>query len=171
MIQVYYGLGKGKTSSSNGMALRMFSLNKNIKIYRFLKGRVTSEDEALSKMGIFINKVNINEKFVYQMSDIEKDKLRQLVENVMTEILEKANKNDIYILDEFIDLSDDTVQLVSERKQVEFIKELNDKSQEIIITGHRMFSELEQLADLITLFENKKHYFDRGVTARKGFEY
>jgi cob(I)alamin adenosyltransferase len=42
---------------------------------------------------------------------------------------------------------------------------------ELIITGHKLFEGLEERIDLITENRKVKHYFDKGIQARKGIEY
>lgn len=171
MIQVYYGMGKGKTSSLNGMAVRLLSLKKKIKIYRFLKGIETSEDVHLIKMGIFVQKIHLGNKFVYQMNDDEKTYLNTHIKEEIQKIISEIQKDEIILLDEFIDLSEKGVGILSEEEQIDIIKKIAEKAEEIIITGHRIFDKLSAVADLITHFDNKKHYFEKGIKARKGYEY
>jgi len=43
---------------------------------------------------------------------------------------------------------------------------------EVVLTGsHRRLPELEAVADLVTEVRKIKHPYDRGLTARRGFEY
>ena len=42
---------------------------------------------------------------------------------------------------------------------------------ELVITGHRIWPELEARVDLITEMRKVKHYFDQKVKARKGIEF
>ncbi len=42
---------------------------------------------------------------------------------------------------------------------------------ELVLTGHRIWPELEARADLITEMRKIKHYFDHKLAARKGIEF
>lgn len=42
---------------------------------------------------------------------------------------------------------------------------------EVVMTGRRVPSELLNLADLVTDMKKVKHYFDKGIDARRGIEY
>ncbi|MDK2992656.1 MAG: cob(I)alamin adenosyltransferase [Clostridiales bacterium] len=41
---------------------------------------------------------------------------------------------------------------------------------ELVLTGRNVPDEIADLADLITEMKPIKHYYDKGVTARKGIE-
>ena len=60
-----------------------------------------------------------------------------------------------------------------EEKDVLDILELYDKNRrfELVMTGHKLFEGLEEKVDLITENRKVKHYFDKGIQARKGIEY
>jgi cob(I)alamin adenosyltransferase len=47
----------------------------------------------------------------------------------------------------------------------------NPEQTELVLTGRYMPEELVQYADLITECREVKHYFSKGVKARKGFDY
>lgn len=174
MIQVYYGYGKGKTSALNGAAMRANFGEFDVKMYRFLKGKVSKEDKHLEAMGVPVylaHPKEENSKFVFQMNEEEKNVAKQEALKGMQEILKNAKPTDVILMDEFIDLSVKGVEFLTEKETVDFLKELNTKVAEIIVTGHRMFDSLAELADLITEFKKEKHYYDKGVKARNGFEH
>jgi len=42
---------------------------------------------------------------------------------------------------------------------------------ELVLSGHKIWDELEKRADLITEMRKVKHYFDEGLPARLGIEF
>ena len=168
MIQLFYGMGKGKTSALNGSAVRAKGAGFSVTIYRFLKGVKTNEDDLLKQMGINVVSLHPSPKFVIQMNDDEKKLAREAI--VKTFDLMREDKSDVIILDEFLDLTYDNVKMSTVDESVKLIKDIND-GREIIISGHNEVKELFDLADLISFIKPEKHYYWKGVKARKGFEF
>ena len=171
MLHIYYGYGKGKTSTINGSAIRAIGADLKVCIYRFLKGRPSSENSLLEKNGIKVYTNHSSPKFVIEMNDKEKIIAKQDVMNTLEHLLENYHKFDLVILDEFLDLCDKTVSLLSEKEMKETILKIKNESNEIMITGHSKIPLIFEEADLITNFISEKHYFDEGVKQRKGLEY
>ncbi len=170
MIQIFYGLGKGKTSALNGQAIRSHGAGLKVGIFRFLKGQETSEDKVLMSLGIIVKKFHSSEKFVIQMNEEEKEAARKSMHDGIKYIQEHKDEFDIILLDEILDLVASSVMLISEEELTTFIKEIAiDK--EIFVSGHTIVKQIFSQADLITFFDKEKHYFDRGVKARKGIEF
>lgn len=171
MLHIYYGYGKGKTSTINGSAIRAIGADLKVCIYRFLKGRPSSENSLLEKNGIKVYTNHSSPKFVIEMNDEEKTIAKQDVMDTLKHLLENYRKFDLIILDEFLDLCDKTVNLLSEKEMNEIILKIKNESNEIMITGHSKIPLIFEEADLITNFISEKHYFDEGVKQRKGLEY
>jgi len=136
---------------------------------RFLKGRYSSEDEVLEKIGIPVKRSQQSEKFVIQMGPEEKLKTRDETKTMMKFISMNAHKYDMIVLDEIIDLCADNVNFFTENQLIEFINSLGDK--EILMSGHTKLDNLFNEVDLISEFKPTKHYFEKGIKARKGIEY
>ncbi|HAX47914.1 MAG TPA: hypothetical protein DCX92_02920, partial [Bacteroidetes bacterium] len=79
-------------------------------------------------------------------------------------------KQNVLVLDEFVAAAN--YHLIEE-KDVLDILDLYDKNRrfELVMTGHKLFEGLEEKVDLITENRKVKHYFDKGIQARKGIEY
>ena len=169
MVHVYYGMGKGKTSTLNGSAIRAKGAGYKVLYARFLKGVKTSEDEILPSIVDKFIKVQSSPKFVIQMSEEEKNLTSRETKKTLDDIKNISQDYDFVILDELLDLFVDNVSLVTENDIIEFIKSLGDK--EILISGHYLTEGIETSADLITKFEPQKHYFEKGIKARKGVEF
>lgn len=170
MIQIFYGYGKGKTSTLNGQAIRLIGAGLKVGIFRFLKGRDSSEDKILESLGIVVTKFQSSTKFVFEMNEDEKREAKQKVEEGLNFIKQNINNFDAIMLDEILDLTAGTVDFVSQHALSDFISSL-PKDKEIFISGHTVVKPLFDDADLITHFEKEKHYFDKGVKARLGVEF
>ena len=74
---------------------------------------------------------------------------------------------DLIILDESIVAI--YFKLITTKELVEFIK-AKPANVELILTGRYCPEELIDLADLVTEMKEVKHYYQKGVTSRKGIE-
>ena len=75
---------------------------------------------------------------------------------------------DILIMDEIFGALED--KLISERQIIDLI-EKKPENIEIILTGRNAPQSVIDKADLVTEMKKVKHYFDKGVNARRGIEY
>ena len=169
MKHIYWGLGKGKTSTLNGSAIRAMGAGMSVVIFRFLKGRETSEDALLKKLDIPIYKSQTSKKFVVQMSDEEVIKTKEELKLIINELKRISFSYEMIILDEFIDLAAKNVNLMTEDEMIKIIESLGNK--EILMSGHTKLEKLFNRMDLITEYAPTKHYFEKGIQARKGIEY
>ena len=169
--QLYWGLGKGKTSAANGGAVRAKGAGNKVAIFRFLKGQHTSEDELLQKSGIFVEKIHHGTKFVLQMNDEEKKQVKKVIDASIERIRAMAHEFDLIVLDEVLDLCVKNVAMLESKQLEAFIKELQAKKIDLILTGHEKDEKIFALADTITHFQSERHHFEKGVPARKGIEY
>jgi len=170
MTHIYWGLGKGKTSTLNGSAIRAKGAGIKVVVFRFLKGRETSEDKILKKFDINVYKDQSSEKFVIQMNEEEFKKTKEELNKTIKKLKKIFNSYEMIILDEFIDLAAENVNLMSEDEIISIIESLGD-DKEILISGHTKLEKLFKKADLITEYTPTKHYFEQGIKARKGIEY
>lgn len=155
MIQIYFGYGKGKTTSALGQGMRAKGAGKNVLLVQFLKNNKSSE-LAVLPFDIFKSpeKLPFNPGKEYQA----------WVDSALSYI--KNSTCDIIILDEFLDVIDTFVSL---NDSLDILNCLKDK--EVIITGHKKIDKLFEKADYITHMEKVKHPYDLGISARKGIEY
>ena len=173
-IQVYTGDGKGKTTASLGLAMRALGRDWKVLIVMFTKGgndygELNSFRNLSSQIAENLNIVQAGlDRIVYENNKSELDKTEI---SAGWELAKKAIQNDEYnliILDEaniaidlgFIDLK-------------EMIEVLQNKPQEmeIVLTGRNAKPEIVEIAHLVSEIKPIKHYWNTGVTARKGIEY
>lgn len=173
-IQVYTGNGKGKTTASLGLAMRALGRGWKVLIVMFTKGgNDYGELESFSKLSPELkDKVRIVQagldRIVYS-SNISPDDSKQVHEG--WEIAKQAIKNDEYqliILDEANIALD--LNLIDLDEMVDVLKNKPDEM-EIVLTGRNAKQEIIDVAHLVSEIKPIKHYWDKGIKARKGIEF
>jgi len=166
MIQVYTGNGKGKTTAALGLALRAAGAGFNVYIGQFAKGRLCSEHKALKKLknikveqfgrGCFVKNAPKQDDIISACQGLKKAK----------EII-SGKKYRLVILDEInIALK---LKLVSIKDVLDLIKHTS-KDVELVLTGRSAPLEVIRLADLVSEVKEVKHYYSKGIRARRGIE-
>jgi cob(I)alamin adenosyltransferase len=167
MIQVYTGEGKGKTTAAFGLALRAAGAGLKVYIGQFLKKGGFSEINALKK----IERIKI-EQFGSGASIIGEPKQEdiKLAKEAFLRIKEiiAAGDYDVVILDE-INVAV-KLGLVKLDELIELIKNF-PAQKEIILTGRNAADKIKEIADLVSEVKEVKHYFKKGIQARKGIEF
>ncbi len=165
--QVYTGNGKGKTTAALGQALRAAGAGLKVYIGQFLKKGKYSELEALKR---FEDMITI-EQFGTGQYIIGAPKPEDMVAGKKClEALQHAlysGKYDMVIMDEAgvaekfgIIRSQDLLDMIRQKP----------KNVELIITGRGVSQAVLDAVDLVTEMKEIKHYYQKGVTARKGIE-
>ncbi len=168
MIQVYTGNGKGKTTAALGLALRAAGAGLKVYICQFLKGRYCCELASLKKLKNIKVRQFGSKCFVMGKSFSERDK--ELASRGLEAANQaiKANKYDMVILDEInVALKHKALQL---DKVIALLKNTPQKI-ELILTGRNAHPAIVKIADLVSEIKDNKHYFKKGVMARKGIEF
>jgi len=177
-IHAYFGLGRGKTSAAIGTAVRAAGAGKRVAIIQFDKGFEGSDEhyserrilrtipgidlfptgcERILPDGTF--RLGANEEDVR-----EKDRGLEIARRVLS-----ANEHFLVILDEALSIGSGAV--VEERDIVGLLHVARERfTGDLILTGHALPPAVEEQCDLITHFRKVKHYFDRGIPARRGIE-
>ncbi len=169
MIQIYTGNGKGKTTAALGLALRAVGHNKKVIMIQFMKGKINYGELKSARL---LKNFKIEQ---YGRPDfVDRDHPAKIDIELAKRGFERAKevikvkKYDIVILDELNVAVD--YGLISVKEVVEILKK-TPKKIEIIITGRYMPEEFKAHADLISEVLEVKHYFQKGIKARKGIEY
>ncbi len=167
-VQIYTGDGKGKTTAAFGLALRTLGHGGRVFVVQFMKRGKTGEVRALSAFG---NRIRIiqtgpagfmgpenREDFVRSARKGLADLRRALL----------SGEYDLVIADELsvaVGLG-----LIPVKEILELIGN-KPAGPELVITGRYAPQELLDAADLVTEMKEIKHYYARGVKARKGIEF
>lgn len=171
-IHIYKGEGKGKTSILNGMVIRALGNHLSVHYLRFLKNRPSGEIDFLEKSGEITIKsfYQSSDKFFWEMNEQEKLILKEETNQGLQylKMLSQSDKVDLIVVDEILGCIQNN--LIKEQDLINILK--NKKANiEIALSGRYASFALEQIADLISEINPKKHYFDLGQIARKGIDY
>ena len=167
MIQVYTGNGKGKTTAAVGLAVRAAGQGLKVYIGQFAKGMRYGELNSLKKISN-IKVEQFGRNCFIKNQPTKKD--ISLAQNGLEKIrkIVAGNIYDILILDEInIALK---LGLLKLKDVVSLIKS-TPPGLELILTGRYAHPGILKIADLVSEIKEKKHYFRKGVLARKGIEF
>ncbi len=168
-IHIYTGNGKGKTTSSLGLALRAVGANKKVYIGQFMKQGDYSEIKILKERFPEITVEQFgDEHFVKNYTPTERQK--ELAEEGLLRIKSvlTGNKYDLVILDEIC--VSIFLEIIDSNDFIEILENRN-KSLEVVLTGRYASNTLIEMADLVTEMNEVKHYYTKNVLAREGIEY
>lgn len=167
MIQVYTGDGKGKTTAALGLAMRAAGAGKRVYICQFLKGKYYCELVSLKKFKNIKVEQFGTRCFIREGPGAKDFALAKKALFSARRFL-KNNKCDMLILDELnVALS---LGLVELKEALQLIKSVPKKT-ELIITGRNAPPEILKAADLVSEIKEIKHYYKKGIKARRGIEF
>jgi cob(I)alamin adenosyltransferase len=166
-IHLYTGDGKGKTTAAIGLSIRAAGAGKKVFIGQFAKGMHYSEIDSLKQIPeIELKQYGLDCFIKNQPAQKDIDAARNGLEEV-SEIISQ-NKYDIIILDEIC------IALYYHLFEIDKVLALlkgKPREMEIVLTGRYAPPELFKIADLVTEMKGIKHYFYKGIKARKGIEF
>ena len=168
-IQIYTGNGKGKTTAAIGQAVRAAGFGLKTYIVQFMKEFPYNELNSLKHLSEWITIEQFGgDEFVYRKEPPGKEELEKAKKGLAS-AKEKmlSGEFDIIVLDEvcvsiyFGLLNTDDI--------LDFIKE-KPANVELILTGRYCPAKLIEKADLVTEMKEVKHYYEKGITSRRGIE-
>lgn len=189
MLQIYTGKGKGKTTAAIGLAIRSLGAGHRVYFLQFMKSLAYSEQKVLKKFTPELQLRTTGKPFFVategMLSDEEKAKWgdnvvifppghppKGYVEMIGEEF--KAAKKEILAMNpDLLVLDEVNVALffnLLTRQDIEPLLDELPKSTEVVCTGRNAPQWLLDRADLITEMKEIRHYYTKGVEARKGIE-
>lgn len=165
MIYVFTGNGKGKTTSAVGMGMRAVGAGSKVLMIQFLKTGDSSENRAIKKIKNF--KIR---SFGRPGFGPYGDKDFLLAKKGWDFLKKEAGKGKYHliILDEINLVL--KFKLLAFKDVLTFLKSRGKKI-DVVLTGRYCPKEIIDMADLVTEFKEIKHYFKKGIKAKKGREY
>ncbi|MCX7028628.1 MAG: cob(I)yrinic acid a,c-diamide adenosyltransferase [Spirochaetes bacterium] len=166
-VQVYTGEGKGKTTAALGLALRAAGAGLRVFVAQFVKGMEYSELASLARLADLVTVRQYGLRCFIRgepkPEDIAaaREGLREVREAV------GSGRWDVVILDEANIATHFGLFPVEELLEV---VDLAAGRVEIVLTGRRADPRLIERADLVTEMREVKHYYAKGVMARRGIE-
>jgi cob(I)alamin adenosyltransferase len=172
-IQVYTGNSKGKTTAAIGLSLRAAGAGLKVFIAQFIKKRRCSEHKALDRFKDLITVKQYGTGFVkrkQKTEDRKQTKATKAAQRGLEEI-KKIIASGIY---DMVVLDEINVAVHYNLLSVEDIMNLlnlKPSYMEIVLTGRYADEKIIEMADLVTEMKEIKHYYKKGVKARRGIEH
>lgn len=169
LIQVYTGLGKGKTTAALGLALRAAGQGLKVYIIQFMKGWPDyGELVSVEKLPNITLRQFGRPEFVDKDSPDPED-VRQAHEALAhARQIITGGEHDIVVLDEInVALDFGLISLA----EVLGLLDAKPEQVELVLTGRYAQAEVVKRADLVTEMLNIKHPYAEGVQGRRGIEY
>lgn len=180
-IHVYYGGGKGKTTSAIGLAVRAAGAGKRVLFLQFDKGFDPARGEHYSERRI-LRQVQEIRLFPTGCERMRADGTFRF--GVTPEDLAEARRGlaearraaastdyDLVILDEALGALAYGLLEEADLLAVLDAHAAAGRPCELVLTGHKLPESIRTRADLVTHVQKVKHYFDKGVPARVGIEF
>ena len=166
-VHVYTGDGKGKTTAAAGLALRALGCGMRVFIGQFIKEKPSGEMEALGRFGDMVEVMRLGRGFVCGHPDDEHAAAASAgFQESRRAVL--GGRFSMVVLDEINTAV--SLGLVGVNDVLELIRDKPD-SVELVLTGRGADEKIIEAADLVTEMREIKHYFKKGLRARKGIEY
>ena len=149
-IIVYYGNGKGKSSSAIGHAISAAGMGESVAIIQFLKGNNQKEIEFLKRLEPEVRLFSFekNAEFFAELSEEQKQEEIINIKNGLNfakQVL-VTGESTILVLDEILGLLERNIITVED---VKTLIDAKDEETELILTGNEMNEELMQYADAV----------------------
>ena len=167
MLQIYTGNGKGKTTAALGLALRAAGAGKKVFLCQFLKKGNCAEHVSLKKIKTVTCRQFGAGCFLQRAPSLkDKASLRKGLKASARAIA--SGKYGLVIMDEVnVALA---LKLLPLEEILSLVKSCPE-SVELVLTGRHAHPKIIACADLVSRVNQVKHYFRKGVRARKGIEY
>ena len=167
-VQVYTGNGKGKTTAAAGLAARAAGRGMRVFFAQFAKGRPSGELTALRRLGDLVTVRQYGRARFIGPKPLRADiaAAREGLAEARAALLSGVYR--MVILDE--------INIATSCKLLDVKAVLGLISQrpaqvELVLTGRKADPRVIAAADLVTEMREIKHYYRRGVMARKGIEH
>jgi cob(I)alamin adenosyltransferase len=168
-FQIYTGDGKGKTTCAIGLAIRTAGWKKKVAFVQLLKNKDCGEDKIISRIRNISHKKFGCCNFIIGKPNTDDKKEIKLAMDYIWQLLNSKKHIDLVIIDE-INVAI-YFRLISLAQAKDIIAACRCKNIDLVFTGRKAKEEIINLADLVTEMKPIKHYYNKGVPARKGIEY
>ncbi len=170
LVHIYCGDGKGKTTASVGLAVRVAGAGRKVLFVQFFKDGTSSEIKilkSLEQVEVFV--CTTQHGFYKFMNEEQKAAAqRDFTELLKNALAQAQNGVDLLVLDEVI--STYNYEVIPKEMLLSFLRH-KPESLEVVMTGRDPADELVEFADYVTEMKKIKHPFERGVAARYSIEY
>jgi cob(I)alamin adenosyltransferase len=166
-VQVYTGDGKGKTTAALGLLVRATGAGRRVYLGQFLKRGLTSELRTLRRRFPEVTVEQFGCGPFIKGPPTPRDIAAAQAGLASVQAAMRSRRFDLVIADEINVAA--ALGLVTV-KDVLGLLAARPPRVELVLTGRGAPPALLRRADLVTEMRAVKHYFDRGVAARRGIE-
>ena len=149
-VIVYYGNGKGKSSSAIGHAICAAGMGESVAIIQFLKGNNQKEIEFLKRLEPEVRLFSFekNAEFFEELNEEQRQEEIQNIKNGLgfAKKVLVTGESTILVLDEILGLLERGIVTLDDIKT---LIDAKDEETELILTGTYMQKELVQYADAV----------------------
>jgi cob(I)alamin adenosyltransferase len=179
-IQVYTGDGKGKTTAALGLLLRFLGSGGKACLIQFDKGSKEGGDfYGERKILLTLQGMTLHPTGLVRFDEKTQSFRFNNIPGDFSEVqrgLELAKASftlgyGLVVLDEALSLPLTGLATAADIESLLDAYEAAGRPCELVLTGHKIWPNLEARVDLVTEMRKMKHYFDKAEKARKGIEY
>ena len=149
-VIVYFGNGKGKSSSAIGHAICASAMGESVTIIQFLKGNNQKEIEFLKRLEPEVRLFSFekNAEFFEELNEEQRQEEIQNIKNGLgfAKKVLVTGESTILVLDEILGLVD--LGIINVQEVLDMIK-AKPEDMELILTGRNLPEELKDAADYI----------------------
>jgi cob(I)alamin adenosyltransferase len=169
MIQVYTGNGKGKTTAALGLAVRAAGCGFRTYIGQFLKGQKYGELAGVKMLAPYVKIEQFGRKGFFHVTENPDDEDIRRARRGLARC-RKAMLSGDYQIVVFDEVNVALYFKLLSEAEVHAVLDEKPKGVEVILTGRYAPGSIIRRADLVTEMKERKHYYAKGVKARKGIE-
>jgi cob(I)alamin adenosyltransferase len=178
LVMVVTGDGKGKTTSSLGLAWRALGSGFKVFMVQYIKGKWKTGEKKLADLlrahaghlGLDIEVRPMGDGFTWNTQDREQD---IATTRAIWEVSKQAiasGKYDLVILDEINVVMSDRLGYLDPQEVIGFLK-TKDPDLHVVLTGRGATPEICDFADTVSEIRAVKHHYKAGVKAQQGIEF
>lgn len=168
-IHIYCGDGKGKTTASVGLTIRMTGAGGRTLFAQFMKNGRSSELSVLRSLErVTVVTCNTVTGFYKNMTPEQRRRQAGIILQCWNRYWRAAGTVDLLVLDEILSACNHGI--VEEAVLRRFLEQ-RPAGLEVVLTGRDPSPALCAMADYITEMKKQKHPYDTGVLARRGIEF
>jgi len=168
LVLVNTGDGKGKSSAAFGVAMRARAREWPVAVIQFLKSESWVTGEQLMAEQLGIDFWSLGEGFTWDSADLSKDEAVAREAWAQGRALVASGRYRLVVFDEitypinwgWID-ADEVAETIRQRPE----------RVSLVLTGRDAPEWLMELADTVTVMDNRKHPYEQGIAAMKGIDY
>ncbi len=173
LLHLYIGNGKGKTTASAGLTLRMAGNGGHVLFGQFLKTAPTGEVVAFSRFTDLIEVVRPSMRhraFIWNQTPQQRGETLEDLRAAWFALAARLQDEAIglFVFDELLDVIE--LGAVTEAEVLAALA-VRHRTAEVVLTGRRAPAGLVDAAGYITSMEAVRHPYEAGMQARRGIEF